>query len=181
MAPRIWGLTAIGVVAAVSVAAAQEAVSAFPDLQRILKAGDTITVSDISGASLKGSLIELTASSLVLQVGATERTYSQTEVVHIRQRYFDSLVNGALIGAGVGAAVAAIALSHCTTDLGCSDMAGPFLGLSMGVGLGMGLGLDALQADERIVFDRTSGQRARVRLAPFVGLGCLGAVVSTRF
>jgi len=160
---------------------AQEPVASFAALQQLVKAGDTVTVSDASGATTKGTIASLTDASLVLRLGADQRTYAESDVSRIRQRRQDSVLNGLLIGAGIGAVFAALGASSCANDFGCNDPAAAFYALGIGVGAGAGMGIDAAIRGERTIFDRLGSRRTVTRVEPWLGRGGGGARVFIGF
>jgi hypothetical protein len=93
-------------------ATAQEAASSFDQLRAsgLAKEGDTVDVTDASGARVKGRIADLGATSLVLLTGhSTRRDFSEMTVTKIQRR--DSLANGILIGLGVGAALGVVSVN----------------------------------------------------------------------
>jgi methionine-rich copper-binding protein CopC len=164
-----------------SFAHAQRAVSTFADLQTLVRVGDTVTVSASDGGQVTGTIAELSPSSLAILAGSERRTFNEGAVAQISQRRQDSLVNGALIGAGTGAIFAAIGNAKCSNDFGCTDSPGAFFALGIGVGAGAGLGLDAAIVKRQIIFDRPLKPRVSVGVAPFFGRERTGAAVSLAF
>jgi hypothetical protein len=160
---------------------AQKPVATFADLQRLVEIGDTLTVSDSSGASSKGRLSGLTASALTLEIGQEQRHFAETDVTRIRQRRQDSLLNGALFGALAGGVIGLMGENSCGNDLGCNSPTGAILALGLGIGVGAGVGIDALITKERTIFDRLSPRGTVTRLIPWVGRGSLGAAVTVGF
>jgi hypothetical protein len=90
----------------------------------------------------------------------------------------DSLWNGIIIGAGLGALTGAVgsrAISDCSE---CSGFNVPltFGVLGAGIGAGLGAGLDALHTQSATHFSR-----GRVRLSPVLGKGRRGVMAWIRF
>ncbi|MDP1570924.1 MAG: hypothetical protein Q8L86_13085 [Vicinamibacterales bacterium] len=108
----------------------------------------TVYVLDDTGVEVSGTLLRLTSDSLVLMVGGVEHRLDAARVKRIQKRG-DSLRNGALIGAVVGAAMGLIVagISDCPgSDPGGScpaTRATAFL-VSTGVYAAIGTGIDAL-------------------------------------
>ena len=78
----------------------------FADLQRLLKPGQSVIVTDESGKDTQGILSDITPSSLTL-LGPGGQTFGETAVTKVTVR--DGIWNGVLIGLGVGAVIAALA------------------------------------------------------------------------
>jgi hypothetical protein len=77
-------------------ASAQQARS-FEQLQVLVKPGDSVYVTDLTGRESKGRIRRLSTSSLQIQANGMTRDLMETEVVQIRQWRQDSLRNGAVI------------------------------------------------------------------------------------
>jgi hypothetical protein len=90
-------------------AGAQDFYQSFGQLQRALEPNQLIVVTDETGQKTKGRVVSVSDSSLTLQVKATtlnpqgRQTFTDNTVSTIARA--DSLVEGTLIGLGVGAAV----------------------------------------------------------------------------
>ena len=76
----------------------QELAGSFDQLRVLVKAGDTVRVTDSAGEEVRGTLTDLSSSSLALRVGGTRRTFLETDITAIHQRRNDSLANGAKWG-----------------------------------------------------------------------------------
>src|SRR5262245_52692361 len=82
---------------------AQEAASTFADLPQLLKPGDTVSVVNAAGRTMKGTLEKLSASSLDLSIpsetdsglpGSSTVTLAADDIRTIRHRIDDPLSNG---------------------------------------------------------------------------------------
>jgi hypothetical protein len=75
----------------------------------------------------------------------------------------DSVWNGLVIGAAIGAAIGLVGADRCGNDFGCSGETWQFLALGAAAGAGVGLGVDALLArDGRARAGAPPGPRFRV-------------------
>ena len=79
-------------------AAAQSEATSFDELQRMLKPGQQVVVTELDGRETKGAVTQVSADAVVL--GA--RTFSERTVLSVRRT--DSVWNGLLIGLGAGIA-----------------------------------------------------------------------------
>ena len=111
-------LVALCFVAAPLRAGAQEPVKAFDLLSTRLKPGDTVWVTAANGREIKGKIVELTSTALVLGSG---RTFDAATTRVIREAAGSSTGKGALwgavAGAGLGVAVSVV-VGH-TYEFGC--------------------------------------------------------------
>ena len=132
---------------AMSGALPSSAQDTFADLNRKLDPGDSVIVNDTNGQRTKGSLVELTASSLVLFTDGTRRTFEVSDIEQVQRRK-NGVLLGLLIGAGCGAALGAFAYS---LDEDNSPAAAAW---SVAIGAGIGLGIDAVVVVPRTVYRR---------------------------
>jgi hypothetical protein len=175
-------LTAVALTAP-AVAAAQEPVRSFDQLNTRLKPGDTVWVTDAQGREVKGKIVDLAPGAVTVKADAS-RTYGPADVNLIHERRPDSLKNGALIGLGVGGG---LTLGLClagseSEDAGWCALAAGIYG---GAGAAIGVGIDALIPGKKIVAYRAPGPAgapsARVSFAPVITPRAKGVAVSFSF
>jgi len=132
---------------------AQEAVPPAP----ILKGMFVVYVLDRSGAETKGSLVSLTHSALVVRTDTGSRTFDLADVVRIH-RQGDSLKNGAIIGAVVGAVSGVALAGDCSpSQAGCGGGGRVALVLTgIGVWAAIGAGIDALIPGRTLIWTPNS-------------------------
>ncbi len=112
-------------------ASIQDFSSSWTQLDRAL--GSTVTVKAAGGLTATGTLLQVDPESLVLRVVTTKQRFDRDEVRRVTSKRKDSVRNGVLIGALIGASMAA--MSSCRIgDRECG--AG---GRAAFVGLGAGL------------------------------------------
>lgn len=175
---RIGRVVACVFLAATS-AQAQELAGTFEQLRVLVKAGDTLTVTDTAGQPVRGKLVNLSSSSLSLNVSGTARDFQKVDVNTITRRGSDSLKNGALIGMLVGGGLAALAIA---VDGEYAD-AGVLVAAALiysGVGAGIGAGIDALIEGQRVIYANPGSSRARLSVAPVLRGPRKGVLVSLR-
>jgi hypothetical protein len=164
-------------------AAAQTVASTFDQLRVLVKAGDKISIVDAAGAEVSARLMTLSHDTMALDTESGPRLLGEADVVQIRQRRQDSLVNGAIIGAAAGTAYVVTALAVLSdSDGGDVIIASAIAGTVMfaGMGAAAGAGIDALIARRQVIFQRAASG-GRVSVSPLVRRGGLGAVVAVRF
>jgi hypothetical protein len=162
---RIAGLV-VAIALLPAVARAQAVARSFEDARRALKVGETVVVTDESGRETKGRVEELTASSLT--VGT--RIFAEETVTEIRMA--DSLWNGALIGAAIGAGLAAWDYAIDPSEPGNAAISA----IAISAGAAIGAGIDALKS--RLLY---SSSRREVGLSLLVEAKRRGVAVSLRF
>ena len=121
---------------------AQQIAGNFDQLRVLVAAGDTLTVTDASGARLKGKLTQLSASGLVLDVSGVLRQFRDTTVITIEKRGSDPLKNGALTGLAIGGVLGGLAIgataAYSDGDAAAYGLAGALLYGGIGAGIGAG-------------------------------------------
>jgi hypothetical protein len=125
-------------------------------LQDRLHSGNTVYVTETTGTETKGKIVEVSATSLVLDVNGIQRRLDQGSVQDV-QRRGDSVWNGLLIGAAVGASAMLLAdptYERCANDpqrLCANSHMGERV-LAVGVMGAAGAGIDALIGHRRYVY-----------------------------
>lgn len=147
------------------------------DIRASLKLTQKVVVTDDQGRELKGKVSNLTPDALSLVVDGTSTDVPYDRIVRIAGPR-DTLANGALIGFGVGAALALTARG--TQDSRDWDTSpGAYVAGTLifgGLGTAVGVGIDALIRRDREIYRRGGGAHATV--APALGRGLRGVVVS---
>jgi hypothetical protein len=167
-----------------ALAAAQEPVRDFNELNTRLKPGDTIWITDAQGREVKGKIVDVAPGVLTLKADRS-KAYTSGDVNLIRTRRPDSLGSGALIGFAAGSSVGIA----CYIDTaGESEMAGWCTGYLLvfgALGAGLGVGIDALIPGRKTVVFRAPGSTgaasARLTIAPIVTPRAKGVAVGLRF
>jgi hypothetical protein len=146
---------------------AQTVARSFEELQPILKVGQTVVVTDDSGRQTKGRLTDLSPSALVVST-PIKRTFAEGTVAEIR--FSDSLSNGMLIGAAIGAGFATWDYLIDPSEPGNAAI----FAVAIGMGTAIGAGIDALHKGGKVLY--VSPQRmpglefSSVRAAPGFGI-----------
>src|SRR3954467_3155247 len=85
-------------------ASAQEAVAgSLADLVHIVRPGTEVVLVDRNGREVTGVVKAVTPAELTLTAGDRARIFREDEIIGIRERRSDSVVDGALKGLAVGA------------------------------------------------------------------------------
>lgn len=162
-------------------AQAQDVAHSFDELQRLVKPGATILISDSTAHQLEGRIAELSASALVVVADGKKREFHAGDVATIQQRRQDSLLNGTLIGAAIGAGLGIMGGVSCENDFGCGGSVGEFLALWGSIGAGVGAGVDALIVKPRTIYQTRPDTRTSLKIAPMLGNQRQGLLASLRF
>jgi hypothetical protein len=173
---HIWGTLAACALQFPQGLSAQTIATSFADLQKLLKPGETVFVTDTDGHRTKGEVAKVSPSSLVILMPAT-RAFAAMNVSEIRRT--DSLKNGVLIGLVVGAGVGVAGIAAMCAD---GPDCGPWLSsgaMTAGIGAAVGAGIDALLGGG-VLYRPPQGAR-RVRISPFRERDMKGISVSVGF
>ena len=148
-------------------------------LQAALTPGTTAWITDSSGREEKTRIVSISGDFLTVTVVDSLRRLRFSDVQRIRVRQSDSVMNGALIGAG---AVVASGLLMCRAmepwDV-CRSNVGSIL-QTAAIGAGIGIGVDALIRPRRTIYDARNGS-TRLDAAPLLGRNTAGLQLSLRF
>ena len=174
---RIITLVLAALAVTASLAEAQRVT--FDRLALQLNQGDSVIVTHSDGRRLRGRIVDLSASTLALQIDGLRRDLDGGDIAVIRHRERDSLTNGAAIGFGSGVAIIVSLFAHH----GGLDHAGVvffYSSLFGAAGAGIGAGLDALHEESRVVY-RTAPSNRRLAVSPVVSPERQGVSVSLGF
>ena len=172
-------LVLVAVTATPSLAQAQTPTS-FDRLWLLVNQGDRISVTDRNGRRLQGRLIDLSPTTLSLQMDDGRRELEEAEVSIIRRSRHDSLKNGAIIGFVSGAVLTAILFGDdwCWT---CHPAEATLITSVYGAaGAGIGVGVDALVEGSQVVY-RARRSARRLSVTPLLSRDRRGLSVSLGF
>jgi hypothetical protein len=165
------------IVAGASSAQGQGIASSYDQLRLLVRPGDTVSVVDADGREATGRILDLSSSSLALQIKGARVEMLERNVRTIRQRRGDSLGNGALWGLGTGASLGFLAGSQFG-GAGLGAVVALFYG---GLGAGVGVGVDAMITSRQVIYAPPGASSTRVRVAPLLNGNRRGAQLSVRF
>jgi hypothetical protein len=175
-------LAVVSLLLAFALAAAQEPVRDFSQLNTRLRPGETVWVTDVHGREVKGRIGTMSPDTLTLSNDAA-RSYAAADVLQLRQRRPDPLWNGALIGFAVGGGLG-LGLGNFSGSWSWGDAAVGALMIGA-IGTGVGVGIDAMIPGRKIVVYRAPGSPgpapARLSIAPVVTPRSKGVAVSFAF
>ena len=169
-----WLCVALAVLTRAATASAQPAATS---LQQLLHLGTEkrVTVTDANGRDVRGTIADVSQSRLCLRIGRESRCLDAVDIDSVRVRKEDSLANGALIGAAVGAGVTSLIFldNECRDDPSCYA-AVAFYG---GIGAAAGLIIDALIHGSVVVYTAPS-RKALLTVRP---TGMMGVRLTLTF
>ena len=157
-----------------SAAFAQTSPRATPILDSVLRPGMTVWITDSSGREEKVRIIEVSPDVVSTSSGVIRAT----EIVQVRARHSDSVLNGAAIGAGVMIATGLFMCQLMEPWEVCNNSGS--IAKTGALGAGIGIGVDALIRGRRTIYDARPGA-AHLRLVPLVGSRSRGVQVVVGF
>jgi len=137
----------------------------------------TVWLTDSGGLEEKARVIDLSDGIVTTSADDDIRRRRTGDVMRVRVRRSDSVINGALIGAGAAVA-SGLALCSLTEPWeNCRDDVGPMLRIGA---LGAGIGIDALIRTRWTVYEAAPGS-TRLHAAPIVAPHMGGLQLSLSF
>ena len=163
----------------ISAVSAQTPQGAEPNLENILTPGMTVWMTDSGGREEKSRIVGVSGGIVTAAAGADTRRFPATDVVRVKVRDSDSVLNGALIGAGAAVASGLFLCRLTETWENCRDDVGPMLRIGA-IGAGVGIGIDALIRGRKTIYD-AENKTTRLFAAPIVGRKTRGLQLSLSF
>lgn len=150
------------------------------ELRLLVKAGDTVRVTDASGREVSGKIVTLAPQSIELRVDDNPQLWNEADIASVSHRRPDSLANGAWWGLGIGAGLVSLAVAVVGVEDGEEGGAALAIGFYGAVGAGIGTGIDALIKKWRVIYQKpatTTGWHVEPIATPHA----MGARLSVRF
>lgn len=162
-----------------SAVSAQTPQGAQLSLETTLAPGMSVWITDPEGREEKTRIIGVSGGVITATAGDDIRRLRTTDVQRVRVRQSDSVMNGALIGAGAAVASGLFLCSLTEPWANCRDDVGPMLRIGA-IGAGVGIGIDALIRGRRTIYD--AAQRStRLHAAPLFARQGGGLQISLSF
>ena len=158
---------------------AQTPQGANPNLDTTLIPGMTVWITDSGGREEKTRIVGVSGDIVTTTAGDEIRRLRTTDVMRVRVRHSDSVINGALIGAAAAVASGLFLCRLTETWENCRDDAGPMFRIGA-IGAGVGIGIDALIRGRRTIYEAAQGS-TRLHAAPLIGRRTGGVQLSLSF
>ena len=136
-----------------TISSVTEIPTSFHQMQVLVSPGDAVRVTDNAGREFRGSIVELTRSSLALSVDGSRRDLLEGDVATIRQRRRDPVTNGLLWGFGVGAGLGVVSLLAGGCE-GSVEYLPVCMGTAGAIAGGIGAAVDAAIRREHVIYAR---------------------------
>jgi len=132
---------------------AQEPATSLDQLKLTLEKGDKVTVVDSSGRSIKGRIENIAPDALDVTAEGKLRSFRVDDLSRITRRKADSVLNGTLIGAGVGFG-ASLPLFLALAEHDEKGWAVGYAGMWGLIGAGIGAIVDVAVREKQTVYFR---------------------------
>lgn len=141
--------------------------------------GDVVYVTDASGATIKGALASVTGDVMRVRIRTDVREMAAADIRRVQWQRRDSLLNGVLIGAAIGAAPGIYFL--ITDPNECTGLC-PEEWAAVGISAAVGGLVDRAVRQRTTVYEAPPGDRSRsVAIAPLVTPSRRGVRLIVRF
>ena len=175
----IWVLFVLFSVSTGSARAAQAPRGVESTLETILRPGMTVWITEADGQEERARIVGASGDIVTIDTGAGSRPLRTIDVVRVRARRSDPVINGGLIGAGAAVASGLFLCSLTETWANCRDDVGPMLRIAA-IGAGAGIGIDALIRGRQTIYE-AAPRSARLQAAPIVGGRAAGLQILLTF
>jgi hypothetical protein len=173
-----WPTLALIALLWATVASAQTTETAQPRLGDLLTPGMTVWITDASGHEERVRVIGVSGDAITTSADGVSRRLTTNDITRVDVRRPDSLLNGALIGAGAAIASGLFLCTRTEPWENCRDDLGPILRIGA-IGAGAGIAIDALIRGRRTIYPADRG--ASVRVVPVLSRDMWALRLSVRF
>jgi len=166
-------------VSTTSAVSAQTSESPASSVEAAVVPGTTVWMTDSSGREEKRRIVSVSDGIVTAGAGDNIQRLRTTDVVRVRVRHSDSVINGALIGAGAAVASGLFLCTRTEPWENCRDDVGPIFRIGA-IGAGIGIGIDALIRGQRTIYDASQAS-THLHAVPIIASRGAGLRVSLRF
>jgi hypothetical protein len=145
-----------------------------PILDSVLRPGMTVWITDSSGREQKVRIVEVSSDA----VSTSSGVFRAAEIRQVRERQADSVLNGALIGAGAFIGTGLFMCQLMEPWEVCNNPGS--IAQTGALGAGIGIGVDALIRGRRTIYGARP-DAARLHVTPLAGTRGRGVQVSLSF
>jgi hypothetical protein len=157
----------------------------FGEIQDRLQRGEPANVTDSEGREAKGTIADISVSSLQLLVNGERRTFNEANIQRVDRLVRDSLKNGVLWGLAIGGGAGLLGMVAAANSGAKLEDAGPIATFALIAGplAGASLGgvIDASNKTRELVYARRNLTGNRISASFKVSARNVGIVVHARF
>jgi hypothetical protein len=160
---------------------AQGIATNFDQLGVLVKGGDSITMTGSSGGVFEGRILDVSPSTLTLDVGGHAREFVLDDVRTISRSQHASLGKGAAWGFGIGAGWALVGLSASGNCNSCGGIITTITLTTGAMGAGIGTGIAAVTVRDHVIFANPSTSSVKWSAGPILGRERAGVKMTVRW
>jgi hypothetical protein len=138
----------------------------------------TVWITDSSGQEQQARIVRVSGDAVTTSANNASRHLTMNEIRRVEVRESDSLLNGALIGAGAAIASGLFLCTRTEPWENCNDDVGPMLRIGA-IGAGTGIAIDAFIRGRRTIYQADGG--SSVLIVPILGRHVRALQLSVRF
>jgi hypothetical protein len=159
-------LLAVIIISAAQAVMAQTPGAATQELQGAVAPGMTVWITDSAGREQKTRIVDVSGGVLTAAAGEEIRRFRTSEIVRVRVRHSDPVLNGALIGAGAAVASGLLMCRAMEPWEVCRNDIGPMAKIGA-LGAGVGIAIDAVVRGRRTIYQAPPGS-VRLQVMPLL-------------
>jgi hypothetical protein len=142
--------------------------------------GKTVWITDAAGHEEKARILSVSGDTVTANVGDRDtRRFRMSDITRVRARKSDSVLNGALIGAGAAVTSGLVFCRMLESWDVCRSNVGPMMRIGA-LGAGIGIGVDALIRGRKTIYESGPGS-ASITALPLIGRRAGGLQFSVGF
>ena len=140
----------------------------------------TVWITDLGGREERTQIVGVADGIVTVTAGQdAARRLPTADILRVRTRQSDSVINGALIGAGAAVASGLFLCTRTEPWENCRDDVGPMVRIGA-IGAGLGIAVDALIRGRRTIYD-IAQPSTRLHAVPVIARHAGGLQVSFSF
>jgi hypothetical protein len=139
----------------------------------------TVWITHSDGREERTQIVSAAGGVVTVTAGQDVRRLRTTDILRVRARRPDSVINGALIGAGAAVAFGLFLCTRTEPWENCRDDAGPMFRIGA-IGAGIGITVDALIRGRRTIYEAAQ-PTTRLHAVPVIARRAGGLQVSFSF
>lgn len=159
--------------------ASVSAQAAQPSVESILRPGMTAWITDSGGREERTQIVGVADGIVTVTAGQDVRRLRTTDILRVRTRQPDSVINGALVGAGAAVASGLFLCTRTEPWENCRDDVGPMFRIGA-IGAGIGIAVDAMIRGRRTIYEAAQ-PATRLHAAPVIARHAGGLQVAFSF
>jgi hypothetical protein len=179
----MWRPVLLGAVVSIfaATAHAQGSATNFDQLSVLVQSGDRLTVTGASGGVVEGRVLDLTSSTLTLQVDGQPRQFLLDDVRTISRQQHADVGKGAAWGFGVGAGLALVGYAQTGGCSSCGAVIVAGTVMTGAIGAGIGAVFATATVHDHVIFSKPGTANVKLSAGPIVDRNHRGVMLTARW